>query len=269
MALSIAQVASFKETGLVLVPDFWHESEVRAMQGDLKRLVEAGLLRNVATEGDGKTASKSKSNLQICPIGNHSPLFRAAPFAPKVIEAVTQLIGEPFFELLDQIFLKPARAGAPTNWHQDNGYFSIADPTMGVGMWTAVHEANEANGTMRLIPGTHRVVYEHTRDPDSDHHVRCYPPEDQAIYANLPAGGCVFFCFGIAHATGANQTDRDRAGLALHFLRTDHKTERMKKIESRSPHIRGPLATGGLQEYGIVIEGTWEHEVDAALQACL
>ena len=265
MSLTDEQVAQFKRDGMVLVSDFWTDAEVEAMRNELERLQAAGLLRNVRTEGDGKTHSKASQNLQLCPIGSKSPLFRAAPFAPKVIDAVTRLIGEPVIQQLDQIFLKPARTGAPTNWHQDNAYFRIADPLMGVGMWNAIHAANEANGTMRLIPGSHREVYEHGRDPDSDHHIRCHPPEDKAVYANLPAGGCAFFCYGTAHATGRNETDHDRAGLALHFLRADAASaELLAEPRDCRPYLTGPKASGGLNEYGVRVAGTWDDEVRAA-----
>lgn len=264
MALTTQLVTQFKTDGMVFVPDFWTQTEVAAMQKELQRLVTAGMLRNVKTDGDGKTKSTTSQNLQICPIGSKSPLFRAAAFVPKVIEAVTQLIGEPFIEHLDQIFLKPAHTGAPTNWHQDNAYFQIADPMMGVGMWNAIHDATQENGTMRLIPGSHREVYEHTRDPESDHHIRCYPPEDKAILATLPAGGCAFFCYGIAHATGYNRTARDRAGLAMHFLRTDFAPPNLLE-EGRDcrPYLTGPKASGGEREYGLRVAGTWDAEVSA------
>ena len=266
MALTAEQVECFKRDGCVLVPDFWTSREVEAMRAELDRLVATGKLRNVSTDGDGATHSAKKRNLQICPIWHESPLFRAVAFVPKVVDAVTALIGEPVIEHLDQIFLKPARSGAPTNWHQDNAYFRVSDPMMGTAMWTAIHDATKANGTMRVIPGSFRQEYEHKRDPDSDHHVRCWPPEEDAVYAELPAGGAIFFCYGVAHATGENRTDRDRAGLALHFLRGDYAQEALL-AEDRDcrPYLTGPNATGGEKEYGVRVAGTWEAEIDRIL----
>lgn len=266
MPLTSANIQQFKTDGFTLVPEFWTPREVAAMRQELANLVSAGLLHNVSTTGDGKTHSKTVQNLQICPIWHKSNFFRAAAFAPKVIEAVTALIGEPVIQQLDQIFLKPARAGAPTNWHQDNAYFKIADPMLGTAVWSALHDANAANGTIRLIPGSHREVYEHSRDPESDHHIRCYPPEERAVLAELPAGGVAFFCYGVAHATGPNRTDKERAGLALHFLRTDYApAELIADDRNERPHLTGPRATGGLKEYGAVIAGTWEREVERVL----
>jgi ectoine hydroxylase-related dioxygenase (phytanoyl-CoA dioxygenase family) len=66
------------------------------------------------------------------------------------------------------------------------------------------------------------VVLEHSHDPHSDHHIRCYPPEERAVDLELPAGGVAFFAYGTPHATGPNTTDRERAGVALHCLRADY-----------------------------------------------
>lgn len=266
MSFNTGQVDQFKEQGYLAVPDFWSEHEVHAMRLELERLKDEGLLRNVATEGDGKTTSSTKVNLQLCPMYHKSDFYRAMPFAPKVIAAVSQLIGEPVILHLDQVFWKPGRHGMGTNWHQDNAYFKISDPLKGTAMWTAVHEATIENGTMRIVPGSHKEEYEHSRDPFSDHHIRCYPPEERAIDIELPAGGVLFFAYGVAHSTGANNTDRDRAGVALHFLRADYAQDSLLEDDRETrPYLTGPKATGGEREYGAKVAGTWDRQVERLL----
>lgn len=262
------QIAQFKTEGFVAVPDFWNADEVRAMQIELDRLKDEGLLRNVATDGDGKTTSQTRANYQLCPMSPHSRFFRAMPFAEKVIAAVSQLIGDPVLLHLDQVFLKPGKHGAGTNWHQDNAYFKIPDPLKGTAIWTAVHDANIANGTMRVVPRSFCEKLEHTRDPDSDHHIRCYPDESKAQTVELPAGGALFFCYGTAHSTGANTTDSERAGVALHFLNADQQGEARSgyEVEKRAA-LTGPNAQGGCEIYGENIAGTWESEVARVLHA--
>lgn len=257
-----AQVEQFRQEGYVAVPDFWTAPEVAAMQAELERLKRDGLLRNVATDGDGVTHSQVKANLQLCPMYDKSDFFRAMPFAPKAVAAVRQLIGDPVLLHLDQVFLKPGRHGAGTNWHQDNAYFKISDPLKGTAMWTAIHDATLANGTLRVIPGSFREAYDHSRDPDSDHHIRCYPPAAQAIPVELPAGGVIFFAYGVAHCTGANNTDQERAGLALHFINGNISQEAVGGFPpGKRPYLTGPQASGGLSEYGVQVGGTWDEQV--------
>jgi ectoine hydroxylase-related dioxygenase (phytanoyl-CoA dioxygenase family) len=268
MQLTPSQTQQFRGHGYVPLPVFFNPTEVAAMQAEVARLNREGFLRNVATDGDGRTPSSSQRNLQLCPMYRHSPLFRALPFDEKVVQAVTQLIGEPALLHLDQVFLKPPGDGMGTNWHQDNAYFKISDPLRGTAMWIAVHEATVANGTLNVIPDSFREEYPHERDPYSNHHIRCYPPEARAVPVELPAGGVVFFCYGTAHCTRANTSDRERAGVAFHFLHADYAAKDLV-AEGRDyrPYLTGPHASGGLNEYGVRVAGAWSREVERALAA--
>jgi phytanoyl-CoA hydroxylase len=137
---------------------------------------------------------------------------------------------------------------------------------MGTAMWTAVHDATLANGTLRVIPDCCHEPLEHRRDPYSDHHIRCYPPEERTVSIELPAGGGAFFGYGTPHTTGPNRTDKERAGLALHFLRADYaQDDLIQPDRDYRPYLTCPEATGGLREYGVKVAGTWEAAVERAL----
>lgn len=117
MFLTTPQLEQFRSQGWLCVERFWSAAEVAAMRDELTRLEHRGKLRNVATAGDGKTPDSGVANLQLCPLAPHSELFTVMSHAPQAVEAVTQLIGAPNVLHLDQVFLKPARHGAGTNWH--------------------------------------------------------------------------------------------------------------------------------------------------------
>ena len=258
------QVDHFRSHGYVVVEDFFTPVEVAAMWAEIERFERESLVRNVSTDGDGQTQSESKANLQLCPMSPHSKLFRALPFEPKVLEAVTGLIGSPFVLHLDQVFLKPPRHGAGTGWHQDNGYFKIDDPLKGTAMWIAIHDGTMANGTLQVIPDAFREGMEHGRDLNSNHHIHCEVDEARAVACEIKAGGVVFFCYGTPHCTKANTTDHPRAGAAYHFLHADHFREPAIK-EGAFPHpiLTGPNASDGTAEHGERIAGSWPRCVEA------
>jgi len=253
----------FVADGFLGVPGVFDRREVAALQGEVDRLIGDGLLANVATDGDGRTASAHKANLQLVSAWRHSALLRAVPFHPRVRALVGALIGAPAFLYMEQIFLKPAGSGAPTNWHQDNFYFRLREPAYGLAVWLAVHDATVANGTIRFVPGSHRADLPHRRDPDSDYHHRCDPDEAAAVAVELPAGGVALFGYRTAHATGANATDRPRAGFAMHFANADHAATDGDHLDRAGrpvdytpgtpgrPWINGPSASGGRREYGV------------------
>ena len=264
--LTLSETQDFLDHGFVAVAEFFDETEIAAMRAEIGRLRRIGRLRNVATDGDGETPSRELVNLQLCPMYRDSTLFKALPFHPRVRAAVSSLIGDPFILHLDQVFLKPGGSGIGTHWHQDNAYFKIVDPIKGTAMWIAVHDATVDNGTIRVIDRSFLESYEHYRDPYSNHHIRCDPPEERAVTVELAAGGVLFFCYGTAHCTGNNRTNDDRAGLAYHFLNTDYATgELLADDREYRPYLSGPNESGGEREYGKRIEGTWEAEVELAL----
>ncbi len=267
MALTTHQQQYFRNHGYVAVPDFFGPREVTALQAEVERFKREGLLRNVATDGDGKTPSTTRANLQLIPLFDKSDLIRALPFVPRVVHAVGQLIGDPFLLHMDQMFLKPGCHGLGTAWHQDNAYFKIDDPVQGTAMWIAIHDATTANGTLHVIPDSYKEHYQHGRDPNSDHHICCHPPEERAVPLEVAAGGAVFFCYGTAHCTRANTTERERAGMAFHFLRTECVNQaRLVRGSSRHPILSGSGASDGSAEHGVQVAGTWEREVERVLE---
>ncbi len=266
MPISPAAVAQFATEGYCTIERFFTEREVLGMRAELDRLMEDGLLRNVACDGDGRTMSSTSANLQICPISPRSTFFRALKWHPRVIPAVQQLIGDPVVFRLDQIFLKPAHSGSGTSWHQDNAYWHQPQPEKGTGMWVAMHDATIQNGCMHIVPGSHHHLEPHERDLRSDHHIFAPEVDDAlAVPIELKAGGVLFFNWGILHCTRANGTDRARAGLALHFKNGDTVNERFWD-DATNVRLTGSGATGGLAEEGAVVEGTWEAELERILR---
>lgn len=262
LELTQPQLDQYERDGYFAVPHLFTAREVAAMVAELERFKRAGLGRNVATDDDGKTHSRTKINFQIIPLNDKSSLFRALPYHPRVVSIVSQCIGDPFVRYLDQIFLKPGKSGAGTSWHTDNAYFKVSDPTKGVGLWIALHDATLANGTMNMIPGVYQQTFAHERDPGSDHHITFKPDESKAVPIEIAAGGAIFFNYGVPHCTHGNSTDKERAGLAYHFLRTDYIPDRIGSGPRKDQiHVTGPEASGGLNEYGVTVADTWEQEV--------
>ncbi len=248
-----AEVQSFRDQGYTVVRDLFAPMEVKAMLAELQRFQVEGLGRNVSTDPDAKV------NYQIIPLHDKSNLFRAMPFVPKVVACISTLIGDPFVRHLDQIFLKPPGLGVGTDWHQDNAYFGLEDPTKGVAMWVALHDANLENGTLHVIPNSHRRKFGHSRDPGSDHHIHIDEVDGEEVPVEVKAGTAVFFNYGIAHATKRNRSQKERAGVAFHFFNANYALRGGQ--ETFLVAITGPDATGGKTEYGQVVAGTWEREV--------
>ena len=266
---SLEQIKFFNEKGYLVIKKFFSKKEIKALQLEVKRIKDEGFFRNVATDGDGKTASKDLVNYQVIPLNDKSKLIRSLPFEKKVVDAVSSLIGNSFVLLLDQMFIKPPKIGIGTNWHQDNAYFKITNPLGGTAMWIAVDDARIDNGTIHVIPKSFKNNYSHQRDPFSDHHIICEVSDDEGVGIELDAGGVLFFCFGTAHCTKKNNSNKERAGLALHFLNSLYISEinrEFNKSKKNLPFILGDKASGGLNEYGMIVSETWKDEVNKIIK---
>ncbi len=251
--ISPVEVQHFRDHGYTVVRQLFTPLEIKAMLAELRRFQQEGLGRNVSTDPEAKV------NYQIIPLNDKSKLFRAMPFVPKVVACISALIGDPFVRHLDQIFLKPPGLGVGTDWHQDNAYFGLEDPTKGTAMWVAMHDANLENGTLHVIPNSHLQEFGHSRDPGSDHHIHIADVEGEQVALEVRAGSVVFFNYGTAHSTKQNRSAIERAGVAFHFFNTNFELRGGQK--TFLVVITGPESTGGKSEYGQVVAGTWDQEV--------
>lgn len=206
----------------MIVEGLFEPQDVAALQVTVENFKRQGLLYDQSVT--------HLQNFQLHDISACSALCRALPFKEEVRQCLTTLLGgdkDPLEIMGDQMFLKPAHTGQGTSFHQDNAYFRRPHPELarGTGMWVAVHDANEENGTIRVIPGSHRYLLAHARDSISNHFISC---EDDPwmverrgsgaeVAAVMPAGGVCFFSYGTAHGTGDNVSAHERAGLAFHI----------------------------------------------------
>lgn len=264
--LTKAQVAQFRRAGFATVPNFFSESEIRAIRSALSRIVRKGRLANVSTAGDGETHTKVAKNLQLCPLSPEADIFRSLPLASKVARAVQQLLTDDSRDniccYLSQTFWKPANGGWGTSWHQDNAYFKIPDSTKGLGMWIAVHDATVKGGTLEVIPmtGNRGKIFPHVRESSSDHHITCkaHVENSRAVPLSLPAGGVNFFAYDVPHCTRTNRENYSRAAVAYHFLHMGHFLPRQfplpEEAKYATPIVAGKDAMGGEEVYGRILD---------------
>jgi ectoine hydroxylase-related dioxygenase (phytanoyl-CoA dioxygenase family) len=218
MGLTVQERREYAEFGYVVVHDCFDADEALAMQLELERMRRDGRMWDV---GQRTVVEGAALNLHLNPSA-HSALFRASAWAPQLTEAASELVGEPLAFQQDQAFYKPPRTGLGTGWHQDNAYFGHADPTRGVGIWIPLHEATIANGTMHVIPGSHRAAIAHAKTAGTYLQHAEAVDEAAAVPIELAVGAALFFNNGVLHCTKDNRSDLPRAAFALHYVNGDH-----------------------------------------------
>jgi phytanoyl-CoA hydroxylase len=97
--------------------------------------------------------------------------------------------------------------GTATGWHRDIRYWSFTKPDL-ISVWLALGTENEANGGLKVIPGSHRMNIRREQLDDLDF-LRPDATENQPLFAQgaaleLEKGDVLLFHSGLFHAAGRN-----------------------------------------------------------------
>jgi chlorinating enzyme len=141
-SLSRAQIEQFSEEGCIFPIRVMSEAEAAGCRARLEDFeARAG--------GPLKGDLRHKSHLLFAWLGD---LVRRR----EIVDAVEDLYGPDLFCWTTNFFIKEARNPAFVSWHQDSTYWGLSRPDV-VSAWVAFTEANEANGAMEYIPGSHKL----------------------------------------------------------------------------------------------------------------
>ena len=208
--LSAAQVADYERDGFVCPVPVLSTAEAQAARAELEAWEAA---RGAPID----FPEKSKSYL----------LFDWADqlvHHPRILDAVEDLIGPDILVYHSTLFLKEAHSAAFVRWHQDSTYFYLA-PHLHVTAWVALSDASEAAGCMRALPGSHRWGnFAHDDKPEPMNMIRRGQGISERFDAEtgyalpLRAGEMSLHHTDLVHASGANDTDDRRIGLAISYI---------------------------------------------------
>jgi ectoine hydroxylase-related dioxygenase (phytanoyl-CoA dioxygenase family) len=149
---------------------------------------------------------------------------------PAILDYVEDLLGPSFFQWGGQFFVKYPKDGSEVPWHQDAQYWPLT-PRRTVTVWLAFFDTDLDNAAMQVLKGTHRQGdFEHATN-DAPHLVldqevgsNQFNAED-IVTLNLKAGEISLHDDGLLHGSGANNSDRVRAGLTMRFCPMDVKCD--------------------------------------------
>jgi phytanoyl-CoA hydroxylase len=124
-------------------------------------------------------------------------------------------------ESMMQWFDKPPRVGSATPPHQDGFYFML-EPNEALTLWLAIDSADEENGCIRYVPGSHRRDMRPHRPSGVlgfSQGITDFGDEDAAAEVSMivePGDLIAHHCLTI-HRADANPSDRHRAALGFHY----------------------------------------------------
>jgi phytanoyl-CoA hydroxylase len=153
-----------------------------------------------------------------------SPPARAALATPRVVDALTAVIGPNVKAMQSMLFIKSE--GKPGQaWHQDEFFIPTRDRSL-TAVWIALDDATVENGCLWVLPGSHRrgVIYpaKEQDDPRFDCTTEAYDypyTDDQAVPVEIPAGTALVFNGYLLHRSLENSGRHGyRRALANHYM---------------------------------------------------
>ncbi|MDE0484159.1 MAG: phytanoyl-CoA dioxygenase family protein [Candidatus Poribacteria bacterium] len=138
----------------------------------------------------------------------------------KLLNIARYFLGDDIIVKYNSCFLKPARTGSATPWHQDNGLWRDGE-TEPFNFWIPLEPATRDNGCMQFIPGSHKTeIVEHVLYPDSIHGelpreaVKEMLKEHDAHHIELDPGDVVFWHSSMWHYSPPNPSEHSRIAVA-------------------------------------------------------
>lgn len=143
---------------------------------------------------------------------------------PRLLQAIEAILGPNLILVFSSVFIKPPGATDTVPWHQDNVYWPSVHGTDVVTVWVAIDDASEENSALEVIPGSHTGHRELGSTQATDERSMLTKQvlvdaqmESTAVVLEMDAGSVSIHDSFILHGSGANGTDRRRAGYTIRY----------------------------------------------------
>lgn len=241
--LSDKQIESFEREGYLNGGVLLDNDEVIELREALESVLEIGpdgfeddaprpvSFRDLRSGGDGASDSPV---WQIVNIWEASPAFERLIYHPFIVKAISQLTGQQDLQVWhDQIQYKPAETGGATTWHQDAPLWPIIKPMTPVSAWIPMDDADEENGCMWMVPGSHKwgnqIDFLRTNGDlqkleEFDRLAGFEAPDGAAVTPRpwpVKKGEVSFHHSLTWHGSPFNESTRPRRAIAIHYMTGD------------------------------------------------
>jgi phytanoyl-CoA hydroxylase len=152
----------------------------------------------------------------------YSQHFRRLCSDRRITAPLVDILGGNVITFNGLVIFKMKEVGLAFPYHQDLWYFRKGNRIQrSCGIWLALDDADEDNGCLWVVPGSHRLgLFDHV-DPEMEYAQDEFREVRQAremdeIPVPLRAGSALFFDGGLLHRSSENNSDRDRTCWVIH-----------------------------------------------------
>ncbi|HUC67158.1 MAG TPA: phytanoyl-CoA dioxygenase family protein [Stellaceae bacterium] len=210
--LSPSEIEQYRDQGFIHPIRVMSKADAVALRARLERFERE-------TGGPLKGSFRHKSHLLFTWLAE---LVRQ----PRILDAVEDLYGGDLLCWSSNFFIKERESPAFVSWHQDSTYWGLDRPDV-VSAWVAFTPASEANGAMRVIPGSHKLDQIAHRDTFAKHNlltrgqeIAVDVDEREAVTIALEPGEMSLHHVRLVHGSPPNLSEDRRIGFAIRYVPT-------------------------------------------------
>ena len=217
--LSPAQVAHYRRHGYVVVRGMVSGAEVAMLREAVRQLLdEAPVGPDQPRDGSGRPVPFPNDYSFLrpeegAPVLNRisTPLARSADVlkvygGPRLLQAVEALYGPDWVPFAESIVIKLPHVGAPFAWHQDGRFATGEVPERGVNFGIYLHDSDESNGCLYVVPASHRTGRVDIAAQVAAHGERL----PGSIPVPVAAGDVIVHSRNLVHGSFANRSPEQR-----------------------------------------------------------
>jgi len=247
MVLTHSQISSYEHHGFLIYGPILLEKDLKNLRQRIDQLASGehpnaekiGVrLEDAAQKGELQGVSIRDKVWQLLDPHQYDDLVFEHARKPEILDIVTELLSTDNIKLFHtQTLMKPAFHGSIVSWHQDSAYWTSISPPALVSCWTALDEATEENGCVRMLSGSYKKgLWPHDRR-DFLHAQGVDVSETTPIV--LKAGSCSFHHSLTVHGSFENRTPYRRRGLVTSYMRADSNWIGTYENKPQFPLLRG------------------------------
>jgi phytanoyl-CoA hydroxylase len=245
--LTPEQIRGFREDGYLVVEGLFEPAEVRELLENFMRMHAGGEIPGCFEPASPEEAKGDVLKLYPRMMHPHrvDELSLRYLLDDRLEEVLTDLFGEEPLAAQSMMYFKPAGAKGQA-LHQDN-FFLKVEPGTCIAAWVALDPADEENGGLEVVPGTHDmdIFCPEEADPEVSF-TRDYVPVPEGLEAVpvvMKPGDVLFFNGQLVHGSQPNTSeDRFRRSFICHYI---------GRSSERISHWYRPILTMDGEEVGI------------------
>src|ERR1041384_8172930 len=204
------QIEAYRRDGFVFPIKILSRAEVEGFRGEFESLIERS--RDYAPKRFDRLHQFFDWAYQIV---THE----------RLLDVVESILGDDILVYGTLVLAKQPHDLRYASWHQDS-FYSGLHLTPSTSAWIALTPSHEANGCMRVIPGSHKLgSLDHENDDEDPHmlnrrgeRLKDDVDESHAVDIVLRPGQLSLHQSTIVHGSNPNTSDEPRTGFIVRFV---------------------------------------------------